>query len=98
MNICPYCQSVNNPGASDCAKCGKKMYSEPKTEWRSRIDEVAKGYRRPPAKGIPHGVQKDGTQNGWGARSKNARWGMAYELIKGTDQITYLTITDWGTK
>ncbi len=73
------------------------MYTEPRTVWRARIDEVAKGYRQPPAKGIPHGVQKDAIQNDWGARQKTSGWGMSFEQLTGRDGVTYLAMSDWGT-
>lgn len=100
MNICPYCQHKNDLGVSQCKNCNKKMYSEPRTEWGSRIDEVTRGYRQPPAMGIPHGVQKDAIQNGWGARvyAKNkGGWGMSFEMLRDRGGTRYLAINDWGT-
>jgi hypothetical protein len=97
MNICPYCTHSNPKGATTCENCHKKMYTQPQTEWRSHIDQLAQDYRTGHAKGLVHGLQKDGIQNGWGARQGNAAWGFEFALITSSDNIKYLTMTDWGT-
>ena len=100
MNICPFCRHQNNKGVADCAKCGQRMYSEPQTEWSSHINQVAQGYRQPPAIGITHGVQKDALQNAWGARRSRhgkGKWGAEFALVNDRDKTKYLTVTDWGT-
>lgn len=97
MNICYFCAHTNPNGAITCENCHKKMYVQPQTEWRSHIDQLAQDYRTGHAKGLVHGLQKDGIQNGWGARQGNAMWGFEFALITGSDNLKYLTMTDWGT-
>lgn len=100
MNICPFCRHENAKGAARCGKCGKDMYVEPQTEWRSYIDQVTQGYRQPPAKGLAHGVQKDAVQNSWGARRggrSKETWNVEFALTRTSDRSRLLAITDRGT-
>lgn len=97
MNICPHCEHSNRQGVVICENCGQKMYTQPQTEWRSAIDQLAQDYRSGHAKGLVHGLQKDAVQNGWGARSGRGNWGFDFCLFVGPDKTRYLTMTDWGT-
>ena len=97
MNICPFCEHTNPQGALTCENCNKKMYTQPQTEWRSYIDQLAQDYRTGHAKGIVHGLQKDAIQNGWGARGAGSKWGFEFALFTARDKTKYLTMTDWGT-
>ncbi|MCA1060291.1 hypothetical protein LCL96_15235 [Rossellomorea aquimaris] len=68
------------------------------TNWRSNIDQVVAGYETEPAKGLVHGLQKDGLQNMWGAKNnrKGTNWGAKFQLIEN-DMGTFLAMEDWGT-
>jgi hypothetical protein len=49
---------------------------------------------------IPHGVQKDATQNGWDARVKKKKgkhWGMRFSLQDNGLGTNIVVFTDWGT-
>ena len=63
----------------------------------AQIEQVGMEYSSEPAKGIPHGVQKDAIQNSFGARSETREvlacqnWEMNFELkkIKGRDTLVF---------
>lgn len=64
--------------------------------WFTILKAVTDGYQQKTS--IAHGVQKDGIQNGWDARtdSKGKGWNFSFELVEG-DEHSYLVMTDRGT-
>jgi hypothetical protein len=77
------------------ASDGKAPYS---FNWTALLDQVRIDYESAPAKGLPHGLQKEAIQNGWGARrtSKGSGWGFAFRLTPA-GKHRFLTMTDFGT-
>jgi len=73
------------------------MYTEPQTEWKSQIRQVAHGYRSGSTKGLAHGLQKDAIQNGWGARRSENEWAFRFKVLRDSNGTIYLTMTDKGT-
>jgi hypothetical protein len=67
-----------------------------KVFWANLLKEVVDGYEQ--LTSIVHGVQKDGIQNGWDARTdrKGKGWRFKFELIEGSKN-TFLCMTDAGT-
>ncbi len=63
----------------------------------AQIEQVGREYSSEPAKGIPHGVQKDAIQNSFGARAEAREvlacqnWEMNFELkrIKGREALVF---------
>ena len=73
------------------------QYTETRAEFIALYEQVRHEYED--AKGLVHGVMKDGIQNGFGHRT-NIRhaneWGMKIELFEDRDR-TLVTFTDYGT-
>lgn len=69
-------------------------YRGPIVNWGGALDQVKKDYERPPARGIPHGLQKDAIQNGWGARISNRGWSYEFRIVKCSNGELLLTMTD----
>ncbi len=63
----------------------------------AQIEQVGREYNSEPARGIPHGVQKDAIQNAFGARAVAKEvpackeWAMNFELtkIRGSDALVF---------
>ena len=64
-------------------------------DWQNLLGQIIGGYLE--FRGIAHGLQKDGIQNGWDARryKKGTGWFFAFELID-CGKNTFLTMTDRG--
>ena len=66
--------------------------------WPNKVIDIVDGYGE--HRGVAHGVQKDGIQNGWDARVNKRLgkgWSFVFELVKGKSGRTFLTMTDKGT-
>jgi len=66
--------------------------------WPNKVIDIVDGYGE--HRGVAHGVQKDGIQNGWDARVDKRLgkgWSFVFELVKGKSGRTFLTMTDKGT-
>src|SRR5438552_3708590 len=71
--------------------------ASPTVNWSNFLEQLARDYESPPAKGLAHGLQKDAIQNGWGARDGKKTFRFQIRLfIKGQAQ-PLLTLTDSGT-
>jgi len=72
--------------------------SAPTVNWAQLLEQTKREYEQPPARGVPHGVQKEAIQNGWGARAGRRAWGFSVILHAETDgHPALLTLTDSGT-
>src|SRR5437870_9495777 len=74
-----------------------EIITNPPSNWSNYLDHMRRDYNTSPAQGIAHGLQKDGIQNGWGARTRERGWSFEFRLLKGRDGKLVLTMTDSGT-
>lgn len=65
-------------------------------DWQNLLQSILDGYQT--YRGIVHGVQKDGIQNGWDARKskKGIGWSFAFGLVNDGGNV-FFTMTDRGT-
>jgi hypothetical protein len=71
-------------------------YYGPIVNWGKELEELRKDYETK-GMGVAHGLQKDAIQNGWGARQANRGWSYEFRLVRSSDGVLYLTMTDSGT-
>jgi len=65
--------------------------------WEKFLEQLVLDYETPPAMGVPHGLQKDAIQNGWGAKVREKGWSFEFRLITLSKGAKLLTMTDAGT-
>ena len=68
--------------------------------WAHFLEQTKRDYEQAPARGVPHGLQKEAIQNGWGARVGRRPWAFEIVLHPAAEDGSYpalLTLTDSGT-
>ena len=55
-------------------KSDPEVRSSPSVNWARFLDQTKRDYEQLPARGVPHGVQKEAIQNSWGARAGRKPW------------------------
>lgn len=76
----------------------QELTSSPPVNWSRFLDQTARDYETPPARGLTHGLQKEAIQNGWGARDGHKKWSYRFVLFPGSGRAPrLLTMTDAGT-
>jgi hypothetical protein len=74
------------------------LTSSPHVNWSRFLEQTARDYETPPARGLTHGLQKEAIQNGWGARDGRKKWAFAFQLHHAHNQAPrLLSMTDSGT-